>query len=93
MYTNPGVKSRDETMDIKLAKLLCECSDDFTLHENYSGRGMFGEKTVGVTYNSTAELIRAILTNAHYFIDDEGYSLFEHVNLRFDNMGQDYIVY
>jgi hypothetical protein len=80
-------------MDIKLAKLLCDRSDDFTLHENYSGRGMFGVKTVGVSYKSTAELIRVILTNAHYFVDDEGYPLFEHEDLAIDNMGCDYIVY
>lgn len=80
-------------MDIKLAKLLCECNDEFSLRENYSGRGMFGEKTAGVVCPSVTDLLSCVLAVPDWFLDEDGYPMFDDVEFSCDNMGTDYIVY
>lgn len=47
-------------MDIECAEILVEHSyDELTLHENYSGRGMYGNTTAGVS-GSISDLFTAI---------------------------------
>jgi hypothetical protein len=80
------------------ANYLCDILDGSgEIYENYSGRGMYGEETVGVRYcGELIYLLNAILDNPTSYesyleekrIDDEG-----GWNLRWDNLGYDIIIY
>ena len=76
-----------------LAEKLCECHEDFKLYEEYSGRGMYGTKTTGVKCGSIAHVLEATIENADAFLDEEGYPLFEYLDLKWDSLGLGYIVY
>lgn len=80
-------------MEAKLAELLTETLQG-EVYEDYSGRGMYGEKTTGVTfpsmdafYEECAEIIREGDEDDRALLAD----LFD--NLRTDNLGHDIIIY
>lgn len=93
-------------MELKLAEALVEALnavDDYSdarVYKDYSGRGMYGSTTAGITGTSTGELTTALLT---VIVDDD----FTHVlaklrecdvnvynlNLRTDSLGRSEIIY
>jgi hypothetical protein len=93
-------------MDLELAEILVQVLEDegieASLRESYSGRGMYGKVTVGVSLEGDAvDLLRAVINNATCFIQEEEepvefFDLSERFsigNLRQDSMGLGMIVY
>ena len=73
---------KEQKMKESIAKKIIKCSGgELTLRKDYSGRGMFGEKTCGVVGNRY-DLEDACLDAKVKFND-----------LRLDNMGLDHIIY
>ena len=74
------------------------------LREDYSGRGMYGNTTIGVVVNegSLIDVLAAVISNASCFIEADGedeldiYDLgerFDVRHLRQDSMGLGFILY
>lgn len=93
-------------MDLELAETLVQVLEDegieASLRESYSGRGMYGETTVGVALEGDAgDLLKAVINNATCFIQEEESSLglvdfserFSIGTLRQDSMGLGTIIY
>lgn len=96
-------------MKLEIAKAIVEageaCGFEMSVYEDYSGRGMYGEKTTGVMYQDTNDLIVATATVVQdkaqdIAQDDEGEDgdpeafLLEVRRFRYDNMGRtEMIVY
>ena len=68
-------------MKIEDAKAITEKFKTLTLHENYSGRGMFGDKTAAISGNSRT-IVRALKQAK---INPKA--------LRYDTLGHDEIAY
>jgi hypothetical protein len=83
---------KDKKMDIETAKILVEYSDgELELYENYSGRGMYGSKTTGVTGSDIYGTISEIMCSA---TPEERVLVAEFLtNMSKDNMGLDMIYY
>lgn len=52
-------------MDLRVAKLIVKTAEDegldgVSLHENYSGRGMYGKTTAGIVCDSDGDLLAAV---------------------------------
>jgi hypothetical protein len=65
-------------MNKEIAEMLIDYGNDLSLHENYSGRGMYGKTTTAITGDSMNDLMAAI-----------GELFFEMV-LDAKDMGEDY---
>ena len=80
------------------AELIVEASDNLELYEDYSGRGMFGSKTYGVT-GKYASFVVAVADASATVVEDHGKSteweefIEDLENLRTDSMGLDSIFY
>ena len=64
--------------------------------ENYSGRGMYGQQTHALKFNSYSALLRAVMTFPELLFDKDNdpisqYQLISH--FRFDHLGYSTIVY
>lgn len=71
----------------RLEELECE------LYEGYSGRGMYGSKTAGISGNvSIADILGAVIAHAELFIAD-GEAMFVNETLTQDQLGLGNIVY
>lgn len=97
-------------LTLEMAKKIIECGSedtrsDFSIYENYSGRGMYGGKTcVGIIAPNFKEFMRAAVAYAFMIGDVNGStrdgSYGEYYDLqnfleeaRQDSMGNDIIVY
>lgn len=87
-------------MDRKLAEMLVQvCEDDgldVSLRESYSGRGMYGNDTVGVVLQEgdVTDILKAVINQATCFIDDEDdMEIFSCNGLKLDSMGKGMILY
>jgi hypothetical protein len=86
-------------MTRETADLLVENGRDIELYDGYSGRGMYGERTCGVVYGSTGDLLAAVAAAAKMLtLGDEGEAradgFIEEVRrLRFDDMARRQIAY
>lgn len=87
-------------MDLKLAELFVELgadTDEVSLYENYSGRGMYGRETTGVVCNNFTHLLSSVLQTA--VADPEFIAEFlgEEVDIpssfSIDAMGMGFVVY
>ena len=77
----------------KLIEILDEVGEEGKLSEDYSGRGMYGKTTCGVTTNlSPAELINVIIQCADLLVENDQ-SLFPYPNIHSDSMGLSFIYY
>jgi len=84
-------------MDMRIAKAIVkaglESNFSFWLHKDYSGRGMYGETTTGVSGSET-EILQAVIEQSHLF---EGMILSDGNGSRgrfsSDQMGRDIIIY
>jgi len=91
-------------MNIKLAQFFKEASDycgnqECKIHEDYSGRGMFGRSTVGIVLNNP----NVLTTDVLQFLSEEAQHDMDHLcdlseidftgALRSDNMGLQTILY
>lgn len=74
----------------ELAETLEQIIPESYVYPNYSGRGMFGEKTTGLIVKSELSLIRDLIANEGVAIEFEDGEL---ENLNIDNFGLSYIVY
>ena len=62
------------------------------LHENYSGRGMYGKTTTGLVVNSVGEVLQTIIECAMLSEDDEPiFEIMDKINI--DSFGLDTIIY
>ena len=69
-------------MTIKnIEKVALECGQQYKVREDYSGRGMFGKKCVGIVGPN----LNLMIEKASEFGDHRG--------MRTDDMGKSYIVY
>lgn len=71
---------------------------DIKLYAEYSGRGMYGEKTAGVTYAKESDLMKAAAYASANIAEgnDDGLELPDFIDglpERRDNMGHDMIAY
>jgi hypothetical protein len=83
--------TRDLADVIKTCLELDEC--EVVIHEDYSGRGMFGSKTTGLVGEFTlTDVLSSIIAHAELLVAD-GESVFCGEELRQDNMGKEYIIY
>lgn len=92
-------------MKKEIAELIVENSYDMDIHEDYSGRGMFGNTTTGIVcdsekdfYNAIGELymemIKDAIIEAEYYDMKPAQELTETIGrIRVDNMGYRYIFY
>ena len=89
-------------MKLEAAKFLVEVAEfagiEASVYHDYSGRGMFGEKTVGVTVENPIALLGAAIEYAAEYTDDEPnpirFADWDLHKLRSDSMGRrDVILY
>ena len=86
-------------MKLEAAKFLVEVAEfagiEASVYHDYSGRGMFGEKTVGVTVENPIALLGAAIEYAARYLDDGQYPIadWDLHKLRSDSMGRDAILY
>ncbi len=82
-------------MDRNLAEKLVEIieyNDDCKLYEDYSGRGMYGKTTTGISTNASMDsMLCMVIENADQFVDENGDALFPEIHFRMDQLG--YIYY
>ena len=78
-------------MDKQVAKRIVDACEnqgyDADIYEGYSGRGMYGSETTGVTADSKSVIIQSIINESKLF-DDLNIS-----ELRSDSMGLETIIY
>jgi len=82
-------------MNKALANVIAEAVDG-DIYENYSGRGMYGNTTTGVTFDGRPEDLCAALVNISGEIEElkkDGELDDEVGSLHFDSLGMDTIVY
>lgn len=81
-------------MESQVANLLVD-SDHGELYENYSGRGMYGEETTGVTFEDMDEFHNSIAHVLKNGSSEERELLGEFLQqgVRIDNLGHDIIIY
>ena len=79
-------------MDKEIAKVIvkaCHANGyEAEIYEGYSGRGMYGKETTGVTANSKSELIESIINDSELF---DGLSFVG--GLRHDSLGLGIVIY
>lgn len=94
-------------MDKKLAETLVQvCEDDgldVSLRESYSGRGMYGDDTVGVVLRDAdvTDILKAVINNATCFVAEEEEpveffdlsEMFTCHGFKTDSMGKGMIIY
>ena len=91
-------KKRKRDMLKELAETIvsaCE-KEGFTaqLYIDYSGRGMYGDKTTGVVADSEGDLLCAIVNNSDMFDDHcSEYGQSDRSDFRVDSMGLGLIIY
>ena len=89
-------------MKKEIAEALIEIMEEFCeenaakIYEEYSGRGMYGDKTTGIVVSSVGDLIAAIISRADLLVEDE-YEFtdakFDVKSIRIDSLGRDTIIY
>ncbi|MDH5183997.1 MAG: hypothetical protein OEX12_08925 [Gammaproteobacteria bacterium] len=86
-------------MELKLAKLLVTVLEDHgeeaSIYEDYSGRGMYGGVTVGVSTSAyLSTIMTCIIVAADQFVDYNNEPLFRDMDtLRSDSLGVGFILY
>lgn len=92
-------------MQREIALKIQEVANDYAgdyeveIYEEYSGRGMFGRTTTGITGITPTQLCQLVINYASEFCmyDEDGggfvESMFEIDQLRSDNLGLDMIIY
>ena len=66
------------------------------IHEDYSGRGMFGDTTTGVVSGGVAKVLSAVISNADMLVDHtygDPEPLFSDLDIQTDSMGLGIIIY
>ena len=79
-------------MKKETAELLSSFNDDIEIHEDYSGRGMFGQQTSAVTCDGVSNIFGSLSTALSYG-EDISDALSDLENIRMDNFGMDMIFY
>lgn len=84
-------------MTRELAEVICTIivneGDEAELYEKYSGRGMFGRHTTGITTNLTLSRVFGLIIGNAEKLCDNGESMFVAEDLSQDQLGMDYIIY
>lgn len=75
----------------KIAEHLNECGEDVRIHEGYSGRAMYGEKTTGLVVAHPTIMFSIGMAAETLSREDAHFEPPESVN--FDSLGLDVIVY
>jgi hypothetical protein len=86
-------------MKLEHAKLIVNAANDMgaevTLRENYSGRGMYGKTTAGVV-GTLGDVTKSIAYAASLLTEDDPDKVeefIENMDLAWDNMGKELILY
>lgn len=82
----------------EILKNICDADpDSYSLYKDYSGRGMYGKKCVGVTCGSAMKLAAAVMEECAGLVGDEDFDMSEIADdfrrASTDSMGRDMIVY
>jgi hypothetical protein len=92
-------------MNKDIAEMLINYGNDLSIHEDYSGRGMYGETTTAITCDSKDDLMEAIGECFFEMVldakdmgedyDNTGVKELKNVltNLQQDSLGRGYIFY
>ena len=92
-------------MNKEIAEMIVGYSDDLSLHEDYSGRGMYGKTTTAITCDSMNDLMEAIgecfydmvlgaMSDGNDYDETNAVELTKVLqNLRQDSLGMGYIFY
>ena len=87
-------------MNLETAKILTAYNEEIEVHEDYSGRGMYGKKTGAICCDSMSDIFKALHEWSAYndFEDPEQAqaftdALYELSNLRSDSMGLGMVYY
>ena len=83
-------------MKLEAAELLCNYGGE--IHEDYSGRGMYGKETTGIVFDDDKEFYKAIAGVMEDTIQDQNFTECELIvealkSIRTDNMGTGIIFY
>lgn len=84
------------TRELAEVLVLCleKCDIECEILPDYSGKGMFGDKTIGIAGEFTlADVLSVVIHNAELLVNDDGESMFIGENLSQDNLGKGYIIY
>ena len=78
-----------------IVDLLSDAGHEAEIYEGYSGRGMYGKETTGITTSARPDFVTGLVEGKK---DDESFDedeqkLLNEVSLRGDNMGMQFIVY
>lgn len=79
-------------MKAHIAELICSVNGSLELRENYSGRGMYGNTTTAIVFDSHNEFLAACV-EAALNSDDFDEFLDEISRFSYDSMGLSKIVY
>lgn len=92
-------------MKKEIAQMLVQYGSDLRLHEDYSGRGMYGKTTTGISCDNMRQFMEAIGNTFYGMIEDamvdgEEYNTSDAEdlvdvlsNLQTDNLGRGIIIY
>jgi hypothetical protein len=92
-YTN--AKQRRKAMKLEAAQYIADySSDEVTVHEDYSGRGMYGETTVAISSeNITRAVVTAVLSMAEAGDMEAIECVGQYLGYSTDSLGYDTIMY
>ena len=84
-------------MTRELAEAIVTCLEaeeiECEFYPDYSGRGMFGRTTLGITGDFTiVDVLECVVAHAELLCEN-GESMFVRESLQQDNMAQQYIIY
>ena len=80
-----------ESLAEDLAEVITDLGYETAIMDDYSGRGMYGDRTYAVTFPNFAVLCRAVFCLGEH--NDVGGFDESDFNIKFDNMGRDYVAY
>ncbi len=85
-------------MERSLAEALVEACDqagiEAKVYEGYSGRGMYGRETTGISLEGNfTDLTSAVINQPDLFVNEDGNPKFEVDGFRTDSLGMGTIVY
>lgn len=79
-------------MDAQAAEIISSYAGE--IHKNYSGRGMYGDKTTGVTFDSQSDFHSAIGEIMEHADEEDRQTVGKALqNLRSDSLGRGIIYY
>lgn len=89
-------------MELRIAETIVNAGNDqglpLSIHENYSGRGMYRKTTTAIQYDDLGQLLAAVADASRRLVEAGKDEEFEEMAVSFDNLSQDnlgcsYLIY